>query len=120
MSAEAMEALDGVVPLFILHFATMSPDERWAMLTEPLPVGDRGLSDDYLAAHPEERSASLMDIIAHNGDDLLHGGPNFELVFNATAQALALGAFQPGGITFCGRHWCTNHDRCLDAERGPV
>lgn len=118
MNNEVIEALDGVVPIFIAHFATLTPDERHAMLTEPFPVGDRGLAADYLAAHPEEREATLADIIASDGAELIYGGRNFELVFNATAQTLALGAFMPGGITFCGRHWCLDHERCETAERG--
>lgn len=37
-------------------------------------------------------------------------------VFNFLARGLAVGAFAPGGITYRGMHWCTDHQACLDAE----
>ncbi|WP_433460721.1 hypothetical protein [Micromonospora sp. CA-248212] len=37
-------------------------------------------------------------------------------MFNALARALAAAAFQPGGITFAGMHWCTDHQQCADAD----
>jgi len=36
--------------------------------------------------------------------------------FAALARALAAMAYQPGGVTFAGVHWCTDHQECLDAE----
>ena len=33
--------------------------------------------------------------------------------FNALARGLAMAAFEPGGVTFAGLHWCTQeHDGC--------
>lgn len=37
-------------------------------------------------------------------------------VFSKLASGLAAAAFQPGGITFSGQHWCTDHDACRAAE----
>lgn len=58
-------------------------------------------------------------MVAERGDVLMFGskkpGKAAE-VFNALAEGIAAAAYQPGGITFAGRHWCTDHRQCLDAE----
>lgn len=58
-------------------------------------------------------------MVAERGDALQFGsktrGKAAE-VFNALAEGLGAAAYQPGGITFAGRHWCTDHQQCLDAE----
>jgi hypothetical protein len=62
------------------------------------------------------------EVIAHGADVLFHTPPRRPgttaprqttreyrpgEVFSAIAKALAIGAHQPGGVTFLGRHWCT-------------
>lgn len=32
------------------------------------------------------------------------------------ARGLAAAAFQPGGISVFGRHWCVDHAECVAAE----
>jgi hypothetical protein len=64
------------------------------------------------------RASGLADIIASQGDIILYrGGKKGETAkaFNAMAEGLAIGAYQPGGVTFLGEHWCTDHEACLAA-----
>lgn len=57
------------------------------------------------------REASAM--VAHHGDHLLYGGRHTAETFNALARGLAVGAYQPGGVTFAGAHWCVHpHPGC--------
>ena len=58
--------------------------------------------------------------IAEHGDSLMFGGKKGAAAnaFNALAEGLAVAAYQPGGVTFAGRHWCADHAACLAAERG--
>lgn len=37
-------------------------------------------------------------------------------VFNHLARGLAVLAFQPGGVTFAGMHWCADHAECEAAQ----
>ncbi|WP_445520496.1 hypothetical protein [Streptomyces sp. NEAU-174] len=73
-------------------------------------------------AHAEAAAdGGLVDIISETGDRLTAPG-NFRgpcerktraEVLNAMAACLALGAHQPGGVTWAGHHWCTApHDNC--------
>lgn len=75
----------------------------------------RDLTDDQRIARARRCGA----MVAERGDVLQFGssktGKAAE-VFNALAEGLACAAYQPGGITFAGRHWCTDHRQCLDAE----
>lgn len=69
----------------------------------------------------------LGDVIAEAGDRLTASG-NFRSpsdratrsqVLNAMATCLALGAHQPGGVTWVGAHWCTApHNECPNREEG--
>lgn len=36
--------------------------------------------------------------------------------FNWLVRGLAVGAYQPGGVTFAGQHWCTEHALCEAAK----
>jgi hypothetical protein len=62
-------------------------------------------------------AADAADAVAHRGDTLQFGGKKGEAaqVFNHLARGLAAAAHQPGGITFAGEHWCTDHAACEDA-----
>ncbi|MFF9787118.1 hypothetical protein [Streptomyces nigrescens] len=76
-------------------------------------------------AHQE--AEGLGDVIAETGDRLTASG-NFRSpsdraarrqVLNAIATCLALGAHQPGGVTWAGAHWCTApHPNCPNAQQG--
>lgn len=44
--------------------------------------------------------------------DLMFGGRHQEDEFNALVLVLAVFAYQPGGVTFATRHWCTDHAQC--------
>lgn len=56
------------------------------------------------------------DIIAAQGDALQYGGKGCREAFGAVVRALAVGAYQPGGITFAGRHWCAAACDCPAAH----
>jgi hypothetical protein len=61
------------------------------------------------------RGRELAQFIAEHGDDVLYRGAkngDSAKAFNAVAEALAIGACQPGGVTAFGQHWCTDHHQC--------
>ncbi len=87
-------SLQAAVPLWIERVRHLTPAERQA------------------------RAAELSGVIASRGDDILYrsakkGGT--AKAFNALAEGLALAAFQPGGVTAFGHHWCTDHAACAAA-----
>jgi|SRR5579872_1737707 len=88
-------ALSAAVPLWIEKLKPLTTDQRIA------------------------RADELSGIIAEHGDIILYrGGKKGESAkaFNALAEGLAIGAFQPGGATAFGQHWCTDHAACEAAE----
>jgi hypothetical protein len=96
------------VALSVPLWAPMSYDELLAVaLSGAVPL--------WIARHkhtPSEarmaRARELADIIASKGDLIMFkGGKKGETAaaFNALAEALALAAFQPGGVTFQDAHW---------------
>ena len=88
-------SLSAAVPLWIEKLRALEPEQRLA------------------------RAGGLSDIIAAHGDIILYrGGKRGESAkaFNALAEGLAIGAFQPGGVTFAGEHWCVNHAECVAAR----
>lgn len=85
--------LGGLVPLFMMRLAR--PSEM---------------------ARAIEAAADLADVLGGSGDRLTAPG-NFKSpsdhvlrgdALNAAAMTLALGAYQPGGVTWCGMHWDAN------------
>lgn len=61
-------------------------------------------SDEYRV----ERAGVSAQVIAEHGDDILYRSPKkgeTAMAFNHLAEALAIGAFAPGGIKFLGEHW---------------
>jgi hypothetical protein len=56
-------------------------------------------------------------VIAARGDILQYGGKRGKsaAAFDWLARGLAAAAFSPGGITFLGVHWCTDHLACVEA-----
>jgi hypothetical protein len=97
MSADLLPiALQAAVPLWIGRVRAMTLEQRQA------------------------RAAELAQVIAERGDSILfRSGKRGEsaAVFNALAEGLAIGAFQPGGVTAFGSHWCTDHAGCVAAEK---
>jgi hypothetical protein len=105
------DALDFAVPMAMACLAAMSESVRdWT----------RG-----------QWAATAASLVAHQGDALLYPTPARRAsrragvrveasagtvwVFAALARGLAAGAWQPGGVTFLGRHWCVDHTACLAA-----
>ena len=89
-------ALSAAVPLWIEKLRPLAPEQRIA------------------------RTSGLADIIASQGDIILYrGGKKGETAnaFNALAEGLAIGAFQSGGVTAFGQHWCTDHAECEAAAK---
>jgi hypothetical protein len=97
----------------------------------------------WLAERRVRESQDAAEVIAHGADVLFHAparkpgktgttGPGLAAitreqadagvtargyrpaeVFNAIAKGLGIGAYQPGGVTWLGRHWCTApHGAC--------
>jgi hypothetical protein len=98
----------------------MSENTRELMLST-LQIAVPMWIEELRHIEPEQRLArasGLADIIASQGDIILYrGGKKGETAkaFNAMAEGLAIGAYQPGGVTFLGQHWCTDHEACLAA-----
>lgn len=86
-------SLDAAVPLHIAELRTASQDDRARIARDS------------------------ADTVASQGDVLQYGGTGCAQAFNALARGLAAAAYQPGGITYAGRHWCTDHAACQRAEQ---
>lgn len=91
-------------------------------LTAAVPLWIHQLA--HLDEHTRDRqrmwwAAEAADAVAYGGDALQFGGKRGEAakVFNHLARGLAAAAFNPGGITAFGEHWCVNHTACVDADR---
>ena len=95
MPAALGPALSAAVPLYILSMTSLTDDERITLARE------------------------CSQVIASHGDDIMfrsHKKGKTAQAFDALARGLAAAAYQPGGITFAGLHWCTDHDACQAAE----
>jgi hypothetical protein len=93
-----LTTLQLAVPLHIAVLATSTVEERIAL------------------------AKTAADVIASQGDLLQFKGSKpgkTAAVFNALARGLAAAAYQPGGVTFLGQHWCTDHVLCTSAEAQP-
>jgi hypothetical protein len=73
---------------------------------------------DWPARHRINEAQWAAGVIAEKGDVLMFGGKRGEAAnaFNALAKGLAAAAYQPGGVTCAGRHWCVNHEVCVRAR----
>ena len=78
-------ALDAAVPLRIAEY-----------------VQQGGPGDEDFA-----RVRRYAQTLAEKGDILQYGGKKGQAaeLFNGLSDALAILAFCPGGVRFCGRHW---------------
>lgn len=90
------------------------PDSLAAVLGGLVPLYIMRLARPSEMARAIESAADLADVLGPSGDRLTAPG-NFKSrsdhvlrgdVLNAAAMTLALGAYQPGGVTWCGMHWC--------------
>lgn len=91
-----MTVLDGLIPVQAARIAALSDGDR------------RRLAEQY------------ADALATGADRLTAPG-NFDdrqeraQALTALAGAIAIGASQPGGISWAGRHWCTRpHVNCVN------
>lgn len=87
----------------------------------PIAIADMTGWSDQERLHA---SRGLADVICEHGDVLLYGGggerrqrKDCAAAFAALVRALAIGAYQPGGITFAGSHWCAAGCDCPTAHQ---
>ena len=100
--------LDGLVPLHLMRLSNPGELAR-AQREAAIPGGP-------------------ADVIAESGDRLTASG-NFQgdgehrtrgRLLSALARGLALGALQPGGVTWAGAHWCAApHPACPNRQVTP-
>lgn len=88
----------------------------------PLLAASLAISVPPLIGHLEETSAEdrvilgkwEARVVAEHGDALQYRVKGWtRRAHLALARCLAIAAYQPGGITFAGLHWCTDHAACL-------
>lgn len=67
-----------------------------------------------------ERARSASRLIAEKGDVLQYGGRKGEAaeLFNVLADALAVLAFCPGGVEFCGTRYQAGKGACAPGPEG--
>ncbi len=90
------------------------PELGLLMVSVPMAIaGLRGKPESWRL----ERAREAGQFIAEHGDDLLfRGRPGRSAVaFAQMSYGLAALAYQPGGVTFAGMHWCTDHEACKAA-----
>jgi hypothetical protein len=92
-----------VAPVLLSSLECAVPMHLWEL---------RGASD----AQRAEVGERCAQVIVEQGDVLLYGGKGCAGAFNALARGIAAAACQPGGVTVFGRHWCTDHAACHEAE----
>lgn len=93
------------------------PEMGLLMVTVPMAIAElRGAT----TAERLAIGAQAVQFIAEHGDDILfrskQRGKSAE-AFAWLTRALAVGAYQPGGVDFAGFHFCTSHDECEAAAR---
>lgn len=94
-------ALSFAVPLWIAQLRPLTATERarrGAQLARILSLGEK--HDDVRGQHG---AGPALFAVGEQARGASTGGP--AAVFNALAEGLALGAFQPGGVTYLGQHW---------------
>ncbi len=94
-------ALSAAVPLWIEKVRHMTPDQRTKLAALASRTIAWGQKNDETRGQHGSGPALLACGEQPLGADI--GGP--AAVFNAMAAGLALGAFQPGGVSFMGHHW---------------
>lgn len=97
--AALLIALEAAVPLHIIELRNWTPQQR------------------------QNYASEAATVIGSQGDILQYGGGRrgeVANVFNHLARGLAAAAYLPGGVTFAGAHWCTDHAVCKDASATPI
>lgn len=94
-------ALSVAVPPLIAEMADWSPSRRSAVRRE---------AADLIAARADLLMAPLPTTDAERWKRYQ--------VFAALARGIAALAYQPGGVSVFGLHWCTNHDVCTVDGQG--
>jgi len=103
VAARTLAYLDAIMPFAILDMSTLTDAQRITAAREAWgPVIDCD----------GKGKAQLT-----GGAALMFGGPTYHDERKRLVTALAAMAHHPGGITWMGRHWCTDHGLCLDAAR---
>lgn len=133
------DALDVAVPLWMHDFKGLSFEERHRIATEASQViASQGDTLQYGSkaatwGHGAREAARCKARLRCAASDCrcggngcadtacychLRGEPSYSAgeVFNFLAKGLACLAYQPGGVTFAGQHWCANHQECIDAQ----
>lgn len=93
MNTALVVSLEAFVPIRIAEIRSWAQDERAAA------------------------ARAAADMVATHGDDLQYGGRHCARTWAALVTGLAAAAYQPGGVTFAGRHWCVDHAACDAAAR---
>lgn len=86
----------------------MSQEPREALLRAHLAAAVPLAIQRWADADKDARTARLeqaLELIAEHGDDILFGGPHCRDGINALVDAVAILAYQPGGITIAGMHF---------------
>lgn len=102
----------------------IADDRRYDALMETLALAVPLRIWELQSRTPEQRcviAKRCAQVVGERGDNLMFGSKRkgeTAQVFNALAEGLAVAAYQPGGVTFAGRHWCTDHGRCERAAAG--
>jgi len=79
----------------------------------PLAVAEmRGWTDEQRC----QAGRGLADTIGAKGDVLQYGGKGCAEAWAALVYGLAIGAWQLGGVTFGGQHWCAAGCDCPAAH----
>ena len=66
------------------------------------------LSPSIRLAYAKEAAA----IVPERGDVIQFSASGTAKATAALIRGLAALAYQPGGVTFAGHHWCTDHSAC--------
>jgi hypothetical protein len=103
------DLLDVAVPIQLIILDEMDPAERPEAITR-WAAG----AVDLIACSD---ASLLFPVKASPQTDRHAAEPGTAATFAALARGIAAGAHAPGGITAFGRHWCVNHDRCVEAEQ---
>lgn len=97
----------------------------WTLaLAVPLEIDQLRTVDDELRAHQIDaiirRNQYPNNSVAMYSDDLMYGGLAVATRFAELVRVLACLAWQDGGVTVAGMHFCARHELCekADAEQG--
>lgn len=131
-----MTALEAAVPLLIMRLRTEPFEVRQRIGAEAGHVLAAQADTMMYGSGRVRYGDGATDLRKHNGHvrpvtrevhdgcgTCRNGHPDYSAgeVFNFLARALAVGACQPGGVTFCGLHWCARrHPSCGNARGKPA